>query len=256
MKGNKIKKTFWALGLAFFMAGCSTPEENPVNSTASNNLSLGSSAKDLLDDSKFTSLKIEVVYVQGFEPSAEALKDLTGFLGDLLHKPQGITVETVPIPSPGGGKYTLDQIKKIEQENRSYYNSGGQLSVYIFYADGKSSSGDSSGEVLGTAYKNTSMVIYAGTMRELTDFSIISRSELETSTLRHEFGHLLGLVDNGTPPLSDHVDPENKAHCSTSGCIMAASLEYGKSAMAFLKSFHTTGFGEHCLNDLQAYGGK
>jgi predicted Zn-dependent protease len=77
--------------------------------------------------------------------------------------------------------------------------------------------------------------------------------------MRHEFGHLFGLVNNGTPAQSDHEDttPGSKAHCKVEGCLMVASLEFGNSALGVLEGANVSAdFDEKCRLDLKANGGK
>ncbi|MEX0594406.1 MAG: hypothetical protein WD115_06485, partial [Balneolaceae bacterium] len=47
-----------------------------------------------------------------------------------------------------------------------------------------------------------------------------SREQVEASVLRHEIGHLMGLVDNGTTMQQDHKDAENGTHCDNENCVM------------------------------------
>ena len=44
---------------------------------------VGTSANDLLASTKFTSLRIDLVYVDGFEPNATTVNNVTAFLTDL-----------------------------------------------------------------------------------------------------------------------------------------------------------------------------
>ncbi len=52
----------------------------------------GSSAQSLLTENVFKSLRIEVQYMPGAEPTEAALDELKTFLGKHLHKPGGITL--------------------------------------------------------------------------------------------------------------------------------------------------------------------
>ena len=102
---------------------------------------------------------------------------------------------------------------------------------------------------------NTSMVIFDAVIQNMNG----SRSEIQTATLHHEFGHLFGLVDNGTPAQSEHEDkdPEYKAHCSVEGCLMAAQLDVRNSPLSFLENGQRLlDFDEKCKLDLKANGGK
>lgn len=253
-----IKKTALLVSYLILLVSCSTTEESSTGSvTSANTQALGSSANDFLSDEKFTSLKIEIVNVSGYEPSPATLDNLKNFFKKYIHKPGGISIVQTAIASPGGGPYSISDVKNIEKENRTYYNSGKELTVFIFFADGNSASDEGDKTVLGTAYRNTSIVIFEKTIKDFANRHFaVSKSDIESSTMKHEFGHLFGLVNNGSTAQSDHIDPENKAHCNKDGCLMGASLEFGSGILAFIKSSHTIDLDESCHEDLRANGGK
>lgn len=130
------------------------------NSIANNQKGLGTSSYDLLSDDTFTSMVIEVVYVEGYEPSATAINNFVAFLNERVYKSQGISVVKRAIASPGKATFTNQEIIAIEDANRTKYNTSNQIAVWAFFADGASANSTTSGFVLGTAYRNTSFVIF------------------------------------------------------------------------------------------------
>lgn len=255
----KMKLQVLFLFLLLLSTACSK-DDTPANSTgSSNNLPLGASANDLLSDEVYTSLEIEVAYMSGFEPTTSALNNLETFLEAHTHKPNGIRITKKAIEASGKTSYTISDINDIEKKTRSLFNEEDRLTVYILFADGKSASEEKDKLILGTAYKNTSMVLYEKTIRDFASQSgTISTSEIESTTLKHEFGHLFGLVDNGTEAQSPHEDPESKSHCNVDGCLMLAMVEFGNGTVDLLKSRSQENilFDESCLQDLRHNGGK
>lgn len=240
--------------LFFIFSGCSTDEE-----IAHDDRPLGVSASSFLSDKDFTSLSVEIVYVTGYEPSEVVINTVMTFLQKYLNKPGGITIKARAIPSPEMGTYSLTEIKEVENKNRTAFTSGSKLTTFIFIADNKSESSTENDLVLGKAYKNTSLVIFDKEIRELSANSGVSSTEIEHTTIRHEFGHLFGLVNNGSPAQSPHEDPapENQAHCNVGGCLMSASLEFGNSAVNALKlQSQSMELDDLCHQDLIANGGK
>lgn len=253
---NRYKSSFLLVFLLVIMIGCSKENDRQEFHRTSNIQALGTSANDLLSNEEFSSLHIEVITVPGYEPSHTALANLQEFIDARVYKPGGVELSTKTISSPGGGSYSISDIREIEKEHRMVYNSGTEIAVFIFVADGKSSAQEENAVVLGTAYQNTSIVLYEQAIRDLSETSMVSRSEIESTTLKHEFGHLLGLVDNGSPAQSDHEDPENSAHCSVSGCLMVAAMEFGDGTIDFLKSNQSADLDSNCRLDLRSNGGK
>ena len=83
----------------------------------------------------------------------------------------------------------------------------------------------------------------------------------EGATWMHEFGHLLGLVDNGTPMLVPHRDENHGHHDINENCIMHWSHESGAVAQ-FIQNRLASGrrdlrnvFDQACQEDLAAARG-
>ncbi|WP_198944474.1 hypothetical protein [Robiginitalea sediminis] len=240
------------------------PEPQPGIDRSANLLATGDSAEDLLTNTDFDNLRIQIAYVNGFRPTDEALANLRNFLLQRTFK-ENITFEFLALPSPDEESLTLQEIAVLENENRTLYNEGRTLAVYIYFADAPADGDDLDGGTftLGAVYRNTSMVIHERTLRSISARSLlISTADVETATLNHEFGHLFGLVDLSTPEVNPHEDPEAANHCDIEGCLMQAKLEFGGSAKAVLESRASKGeaavpvLDAECIRDLQAIGGR
>ncbi len=238
--------------------GCSHEELFPIETNTLNKIlnrqTTGSSANDLLSDNIFTSMVIELVYVEGFEPTQASIDNFVSFLNNRIFKPNGITVEKRSIPSPGNETYTLEEIAKIERQERENYNAFDKIAVWAFFVDGKSDSDSGNSVVLGNAYWNTSFVIYQETIKNLSNSPLEpSRQLLETTVVTHEFGHILGLTNLGSPMQSEHEDEAHPKHCDVESCLMYWSAETGAgiSNMTSVPQLDS-----QCIADLQANGGK
>ena len=82
-----------------------------------------------------------------------------------------------------------------------------------------------------------------------------SATTVESTVLMHEFGHLLGLVDNGSPALQDHVDEEHGAHCTNENCLMYYAIQT-TGFLTNLTGGTIPALDGNCLQDLKANGGK
>lgn len=238
----------------FALLGCT--KESVINP---NLLTTGSSSHDLLSDDDYSSLHIEVAYVAGYKPSDKALETLHNFLNKRIYKPNGISFQLTEVPSPGKATYSIEEIAKLEKNLRTSYNEGEQISVWIFFVDGSNNKDNDTKETLGSAFRNTSIVIYEKSIIEFANHSGSSQKEVvETVTLEHEFGHLFGLVNLGAPLLSDHEDPDPDYanHCITSGCLMNGKLEFGSGIIDVTNNSNIPELKDACLKDLRAGGGK
>jgi len=205
-------------------------DDGPIQVDKSQNLlATGASANDILSNSSFDKLLIEATYTTGFRPTDEAMNNFQDYLRTHTFKTD-IEIVYRELDPTNKETLTLEEIDDLEQENRTAYNDGTTLAIYIFFADA-SSDGDDLDEglvTLGAVYRNTSMVIFERTIRTLAGRSLaITLADVETATLNHEFGHLFGLVNLGTVPINNHEDPEAENHCNVDPCLMRAQLEFG-----------------------------
>ena len=255
-----MKKIFSLLTIIILLSvgACSKDDEKPLAlNTAANRQQTGRSANDLLSDKKFKSMVIEVAYVTGFEPSATAINNFVNFLTARTYKPKGISIVRHAISPPGNSSYTDQQILDVENANRTKYNSSDQIAVWAFFADGKSSKDTETSLILGTAYRNTSFVIFEQTIHNMSDSPYEpSRSLLETTVITHEFGHIIGLTNLGTSLQSNHEDMEHPKHCIEKTCLMYWSSETGAGVSNMFSGGAAPELDAQCLADLRANGGK
>ncbi|KJD32672.1 membrane metalloprotease [Tamlana sedimentorum] len=236
-----------------------TETEETVVNVATNRQATGSSANDLLSDNTFKSLIVEIVYVDGFEPTDDGINNFVSFLENRSNKPDGITVEKRSISSPGQDVYSIDDIADIERENRKYYNTDDEIAVWAYFSDGSSDadSDEDNTVVLGSAYWNTSFVIFEETVQDLSGGPFQPNTWfLEATVINHEFGHIFGLTDLGSPLQSDHEDQDHPNHCDVESCLMYWSTESSVRVSSMTNMNSVPELDSQCIADLQANGGK
>lgn len=228
--------------------GLAQCKKNDSNGSASNlnTRSVGASARELLTAANYQSVKLEIQYMPGYVPDGAALTNVVNFLNTFINKPGGITIIQNPIAGTGKTVLTLAEVYEIEKSHRTVYTQGSQLGVYLMFADAKYTDA----AAVGLAYKNTSMVVFGPSVTESSGgLGQISRTKLETIVEEHEFGHLMGLVDLGTPMLTPHKDPSSN-HCNVTSCLMYYSTNLGNIVGP------VPVLDDNCKNDLRANGGR
>ncbi len=254
-------KNFCALALITLVTlqACSDDDETTsapeMNPNVANQQPLGTSASELLSSDTFTSMRVEIAYPQGFRPQDETIAALRPFLEQRLDKPDGITIVENVITTDEQAPYDINEIVAIEEANRTIFNNEDEIGVWIFFSNGNSENDTDTSVILGTAYRNTSMVVFEKTFMDLESASQtpINRNAIEITTIKHEFGHLFGLVNIGTPLSSPHEDASNTRHCEVENCLMyfqTVNDVFNNSMMAELPEFD-----DLCIADLQANGG-
>lgn len=222
--------------------------ENRINSKAAP----GSSAQLYLQGDQYTALQVEIDYMPGHRPTQDGLDSLKTFLQQRLNK-QTVSFELSEIPSSGKNAYTIAEIRSLEETRRNKFTQKGSetLHSYFLIVDGEYEQSN----VIGVAYWNTSLAVFGKTIEEISSAALAPREDkIEGTVFRHEFGHLMGLVGNGTSTQSNHKT-SGSAHCTTEGCLMEPAVETA-NFFANLFDGDIPDLKQFCIQDLQANGGK
>ncbi|MGM0634673.1 MAG: M12 family metallo-peptidase [Bacteroidota bacterium] len=250
--GNKINFYLLLFSLVILQA-CSTDEDDSSgnnNADFSTNLSVGESAYDLLSEDHFSKLTLEIAYMEGFPLTDEALQEVTQFLEQHLHKSQGVAIIQTEIPAEEAENYSTTDLVEIEENYRQVFPEENEISIWISVVDGY----NENESVVGVAYRNLSTSLMGKTISENAGgFNQPSKTSIEASILMHELGHLLGLVDVGTPMVEDHA--ANGNHCDNEDCLMYFAVET-TDFFSILFSTQIPELDANCKQDLQANGGK
>ena len=110
---------------------------------------------------------------------------------------------------------------------------------------------------LGTAYRNTSIVIYKKTLEFITQSEPEVLPILEQTTLNHEMGHLIGLVNIQNDDIhAVHEDPQAEKHCIHEDCLMYFdATDVGRQMLQRWTQLRAVPQLEiQCLEDLQFKG--
>jgi hypothetical protein len=221
---------------------------------------------------KVTTIEIEVDYAPGAEPytgdagatgdvwdlfraNAEALfegRDKTFIIPTTLDEMQEL--EDVP-----AGPYDYDEIVAIADAHRDRKSSGSVVTYYVVWLDGLyEKDGSEQAGVLGVSLTGTGIIAMFKPVIESTSVGPLGAVEryVEQATLVHEFGHAVGLVNNGLPLTSEHHDAEHGAHCNNEDCVMYYQVEGASAMVDFVVARVTSGdvvlFADDCLADAAA----
>jgi hypothetical protein len=281
---------FLSFGLVFIAAAaCSSSDDDRSKSGTSSsgsaatssgaaassgsNASSSSGTTPPITSVAITRAKIEVDYQAGAEP-------FTGnqpLLGDpwtlfktnaaKLFEGRNVTIE-VPTTLDGmeklddvtGKTFDSDAILAIAAKHRtSGITSEGQAGYYFLWLDGTySENGKENGNVLGVSLGNTGVLAMFKPV--ITGSGPVLLKELDAAVeqvvLVHEFGHAVGLVNNGIPLASAHQDAPHGSHCTNTDCVMYWTVDGAEAARDYVKRRVTGGsailFAEDCLADIRA----
>jgi hypothetical protein len=249
------KLTSAALVAALLFSACSKKDSTSSglpDINEANNKIVGASAREFLTGQQYTSLKIEIQYMPGYAPDQSSVNNMVGFLNNLLNKPGGIQVTQTQIAGSGKANLTINDIATIEKNNRTAFTTGTQLAAYLLITDAQYFEPS----VLGLAYRNTSMALMGKTIHDNSGgVGQVSRTKLTTTVLQHELGHVLGLVNLGTPLTVNHQDAAHGNHCNNQNCLMYYTANT-TDLLGVLLVGNIPQLDANCVNDLKANGGR
>jgi len=211
-------------------------------------LSPGSSNEAFITDNEYDQLIVEIQYMPGAEPRPESVENLRDFLELHLDKTSVTILTPSEIPSGGQEAYSANDVRALEEEHRENFTEGSTLASYAIFLDGEFSTRN----VLGIAYYNTSTAYFSPTIHRISGgVGQPSRTAIESTVFNHEYGHLMGLVNNGTEMQHDHHDSENGAHCTVQECLMYFSVNT-TDFFANLFGGSIPELDEYCVADIDA----
>lgn len=214
--------------LIFTMPGCSALPQFISTNPQSN----------ILTAKEYPNLLVEVMYIGSFnKPTKADLDYLKTKIKQYCHKE---TVEIVVDPEICYSAlpsliWSTSLLSFFEFKHARFTTVGDTLVVRVLYVPGLNGSDLI---VRGLAYGDYAFVLFKQQIPQGHDRSV----------LLHEFGHLIGLVNCGTPCQTNHEerDPKHRLHCQNEKCVM-----YWCSPEGAFPDFDAA-----CRLDITANGGK
>jgi len=215
-----------------------------------------------------TSLAMEVDYESNAAPYggfgsgsvfAENVNALFPWLGSAFTSPATVG-EMQNVGTILDDSLTVDDILALARTHRMGSSSGSARHHYVLFVDGYFE--DSTGmrdDILGVSIGSTGVIaMFKPVIASSSSFSSV-RAFVEQTVLVHEFGHEIGLVDNGIAMETPHIDSAHGAHCTNQDCVMFWSNS-GGNILNFIANHMSSGskmlFDANCLADVHAHYGN
>ena len=135
--------------------------------------------------------------------------------------------------------------------------------MHILFLDGHYSGDDPTSTILGLAWGRTKLAIFKGTIEASCVGQVGMGLEerlcagTERSVWVHEIGHLLGLVNLGTPMVTEREDPDHEHHDINEECVMYWAAERQNAVQRLANQLLDSDiayldFDDNCLADIAA----
>jgi hypothetical protein len=210
------------------------------------------------------SLRFELDAAPGLSPYASSLDYLGALVDRVLDKPDGIAFEVDETLPPAGSEHawTFEELDAFARQH-ARDDSEGPVSIHVLFVDGSYASSEDGGTVLGLAWGQRYIALFQDAIRSgcsgglLGSLSTEACEIAERNVWAHEVGHVIGLVDNGLLPQTDHRDVEHGRHDVSDGCLMYWAYDRPAMFDALLSRLDSgqsadVDFCENCWADLSA----
>ena len=151
--------------------------------------------------------------------------------------------------------YTDANLRSFAADIQKHTNLGPQKGIVLLFLDGYYiKDGQPNNRILGVNLNGTGILALFKPVIESASQSAAQRTLVEQSTLTHELGHALGLVNNGVRATTAHHDEANGAHCTNESCVMYwknGAGEITQFIVPFLQGGDIKLFGDACIADVQ-----
>lgn len=176
---------------------------------------VGTAARSILGKANFTKIVVELIYVEGRQPSQKAMSHFV----DTLHKVTGKHIVQAPsiVVHSEGDVHTIQEIQNISLA-RSFPSIAPVISIVVASLNGSLADGR---YALGGTVGATVIALFPDKIKNLS----AKPETLEAATLVHELGHTLDLVnlDYQSPRQREH--PDHRGHSKNPNSVMYWSVD-------------------------------
>lgn len=218
--------------------------------------------RDYVSNAKYSKWVIELDMTEGQSIPNSALSLLQTRLNEVVNKPGGIEIRRDETLAKRGGTWSQDDLLQTAARTSDLKTKGDTVVLHLLVVDGTYEESN----VLGVTYsRETSagrvistgpIVLFGDTIRNACGLLCLTSTEaIWQAVIVHEFGHALGLVDNGAPMQRNHEDPEHPGHSNNQASVMYYAVETTSITTVF-QNGPPTQFDANDKSDLCALGGK
>jgi len=220
----------------------------------------GPSPGDLASDRTYKTWTIEVDHSNGATPDSSLLDFVKGRMNSLVRKDSIQFQMDETLSTDANHVWGDDELVSFASDHQGQRTGGSTVVTHLLFVTGHSvhDSSDGKSKVLGITFDHFLTVIFSDSVAAscnpgvLPLLSSCSPSDYFKSVVTHEFGHLVGLVDNGAPMVNAHEDPDHKGHSGNKDSVMYWAVESSNGLPLFGGSPPPTDFDADDRADIHA----
>lgn len=156
------------------------------------------------------------------------------------------------IPLQNKSTWSIDDILSLSKKFKGQDSTTDETHFSLYFVNGYAQEGQN---IIGFNINGTTLIVIFKSVIKATGVLLVQKY-VEQSTLIHEMGHALGLVNNGVPMKIPHEDSSHLHHTTNSNCVMYWANEGTQALINFVTTYLTTGktimWGPEVLKDVEA----
>lgn len=218
---------------------------------------------DFIQTGTYSTWHIEVDYAAGQQPDSSLLATLGSRMREVVAASKTVDVRLSSTAFAATDRtWTVETLIELDRTTLNQQTGGSTVATHLIFVDGHYETDTATEKVLGVSIKggldHGLVVIFSQTLANACTLPTCLPGQIpgiKRAVVIHEFGHELGLVDNGIPMQTNHEDPEHPGHSTNTNSVMYWAVE-SNAVIGVLGGDPPDQFDANDKADLKAAGGR
>ena len=223
----------------------------------------GISATDFISAGTYKTWVIEVDYASGQQPDGTLLQSLDSALQAVVAPGKNVDVRPSSTALAASDRtWTVEALLELDASSLGAHTGGSTVVSHLIFIDGHAEQDNANEKVLGESIHagldHGLVVIFADTITKACQLPNCLSSQLpgiRKAVVIHEFGHQMGLVNNGIAMQTNREDPDHPHHSNNPNSVMYWAVE-SNAVLSILGGDPPSTFDANDKADLRAAGGR
>jgi hypothetical protein len=221
----------------------------------------GVSAADYASSKTYRTWVIEVDHSSGAAPDSGLLDFVKGRLNSVVQKDSITFQDGETLSTDPNHAWTDAEVQSFADQHRSIRTQGSQVATHLLFLTGHSADDSGNSRVLGITYGHELIAIFSDSVKvscaNVLPLFPCDPAPYFRAVLVHEFGHAIGLVNNGAPMQQNHEaatcnNKPDQHHSANQGSVMFCQVETSLAFGLFGSGGPPTDFDDNDRADVRA----